>query len=254
MAHFVDNLTKQKPFIRDFTVLEVGAGRGDMRHALAPFNYRPSDLNSPALPVRMEGLVFANEFFDALPVHLLVKSDRGWRELFIKSDDDGFAFSEETLVDDELQSYTDLYASSAQIGDQIEVCTDLKNWCARLAGLLTQGDLLVIDYGYDPHELRRLPEGTLLSYQAHVTSGNVLDSPGERDITAHVNFAWLRNAAEHAGFRFHSSLSLGQWLLSVWDEEELERRWLLADQRWKLQWKHLLFGLGEVFRVVRFQK
>src|SRR5204863_8410861 len=52
----------------DFTVVELGAGRGEMASALSEWTYVPVDVDSGALPDSLTGVVFSNEFFDALPV------------------------------------------------------------------------------------------------------------------------------------------------------------------------------------------
>ena len=56
----------------DFTVVELGAGRGEMAEALGEFRYIPVELRSGKLPRDIRGVVFSNEFFDALPVHAAI--------------------------------------------------------------------------------------------------------------------------------------------------------------------------------------
>ena len=254
VSHFVDKLTKRDETNVTYDVLEVGAGRTEMAHALARWNYRAFDWNHPSLPIEWRGLILANEFFDALPVHLLIRTAQSWKELYVGNDARGLHFSEGELSTAALADYAETYGACLATGCRLEACLVLKAWCDRLSRLLVEGDLLVIDYGYEPRELLRFPQGSLATYKRHRMSGSLLVEPGERDITAHINFGWLRASAESAGFRVHSSSMLSGWLLSVWDESELQRRWMQADERWKLQWKQLLFGLGETFTVLRFEK
>src|SRR5262249_14913185 len=68
MAAFIRQLYRKMGEPRDFTVVELGAGRGEMSHAFAEWGYCPINLASGAMPVRLTGVVFSNEFFDALPV------------------------------------------------------------------------------------------------------------------------------------------------------------------------------------------
>jgi hypothetical protein len=42
--------------------------------------------------------------------------------------------------------------------------------------------------------------------------------------------------------------------LSVWEQLDFEHRWAAADPRWRLQWKQIVFGLGEAFRVLQFHR
>ena len=61
---------------RDFTVVELGAGRREMAEAFAEWNYVPVDIDSGAMPEHFVGVVFSNEFFDALPVDAAVYRER----------------------------------------------------------------------------------------------------------------------------------------------------------------------------------
>ncbi len=71
----------------DFTVVELGAGRDEMAEAFSEWHYIPVDLTEGALPERFRGVVFANEFFDALPVEQVVFRDGAFRELRVGWDD-----------------------------------------------------------------------------------------------------------------------------------------------------------------------
>ena len=53
---------------RDFTVVELGAGRREMAEAFSEWSYLPVDIDGGELPKQFSGVVFSNEFFDALPV------------------------------------------------------------------------------------------------------------------------------------------------------------------------------------------
>jgi len=139
-------------------------------------------------------------------------------------------------------------------GGELEAALAIPAWLRRIASTLSDGYLVVIDYGYNDRELLRFPAGTLLSYRKHQAVSNVLAGPGSQDITAHVNFTWLSKCAAAAGFELERSESLGSWLLAIWGEEELARRWAHSDQRWRLQWKQLVFGMGETFRVLQFRR
>jgi SAM-dependent MidA family methyltransferase len=126
----------------------------------------------------------------------------------------------------------------------------MKTWLDTLARRLDDARVLVIDYGYSAAELARFPSGTLLSYRKHTTRSDVLQAPGECDITCHVNFSELLRIAEANGFSAMFDGTLRNWALAMWEEERFNKRWTAADGRWKLQWKQLVFGMGETFRVV----
>jgi SAM-dependent MidA family methyltransferase len=251
---FVEKLTQELSFADGFGVLELGAGRAEMKKALAPWNYQPYDWESAALPESWTGLVFANEFFDALPVHLLTKGRGGWMERQVACRGDELYFTVGPLHSDALLAYACEFEGPIPEGGELEAALSVRVWLSKIAAILDEGRLLVIDYGYDARELVRFPSGTLLSYRKHQTSPDLLKNPGTQDITAHVNFTWLLRCAEQAGFVVERSTSLANWVLSIWGEQELARRWERADQRWKLQWKQLVFGMGETFRVFELRR
>jgi SAM-dependent MidA family methyltransferase len=251
---FVEKLT-QDPTVTDaFGVLELGAGRAEMKEALARWNYRPYDWWTAPLPESWSGVVFANEFFDALPLHLLTKGRTRWMERLVTYRNDELCFVSRVLQDDALLAYAREFGGVIPEKGNLEAALSVPVWLSKIAAILKEGRLLVIDYGYDARELIRFPAGTLLSYRNHQASPDLLKRPGAEDITAHVNFTWLVHCAEQAGFVLERSTSLANWVLSTWGEQELARRWERADQRWKLQWKQLVFGMGETFRVLELRR
>lgn len=238
-----------------FAVLELGAGREDLRPFLEPFGYAAVDLDRGALPEMMEGLVLANEFFDALPVALVVKRARGFVERCVDQD---LQFVDGAPVQGETAGYLDRYWSGAPEGAQVEVNLGLAPWARRIAALLSSGELLVIDYGFTAAERADFPHGTLLSYRKHQASGGVLRDAGERDLTAHVDFGALADALGAAGFRNITVQRFAPWLLDVAGEHGLEEL-LGADseaerQRLRGQWKTLLVSFGDRFRVLRAER
>lgn len=254
MASFVEKLTQDALHPDRFGVLELGAGRAEMRQALTRWRYQAFDWGTAPLPESWTGLAFANEFFDALPVHLVRKEDTGWKERLVTWCGAEFCFMDRPVDNPKLLAYAHEYGCALPEGGELEACLALPAWLQRIASILSDGCLLVIDYGYGDRELARFPAGTLLSYRKHHAFSEALNRPGAQDITAHVNFTWLSKCAAAAGFALVRSESLASWVLSVWGEEELARRWGRADQRWKLQWKQLVFGMGETFRVLQFRR
>lgn len=238
-----------------FPVVELGAGRAEMREALRDWNYTAVDFDRALLPGKLRGLILANEFFDALPVRLL-RLQGGWQEMCVAQSDGQFCFVPRPLRpwDKQLQAYAERYGGSMGEVGQLEVSVRSPDWLNRLSASLDSGYLLVIDYGYHEQELVRLPQGTLVSYRRHQVSEDILDRPGEQDITAHVNFTYFTEMASQAGFQLVSRQSLAAWALSLWDEEELKRRWEAQPERWRLQWKQIVFGMGEAFQVLLFEK
>ena len=254
VAHYVDQLSRTFEPDARFEVLELGAGRGELREFLGRWNYRAFDRVGDALPAEMSGLVIANEFFDALPVHLLRRGATGWRELRVNYLGDRFVFVEVEKISLELAAYAERYGEGIPEGGMLEVNLQLKQWIERVDHFLRRGRLLVIDYGYSARELERFPMGTLMSYRGHAAYADVLSGPGTRDITAHVNFSQLSQVGMTSGFQIVNEESLQAWALRICETDEWMERWKAADTKWRLQWKQLVFGMGETFRVMELEK
>ena len=237
-----------------FEILELGSGREELSKSLHEWNYRGFDWKHGRLPEAMSGLVIANEFFDALPVHLLRRTSTGWRELSVNWDREQFTFVEAEKLSAELAAHAGQYGSSVPSGGLLEVNLEAAGWLQRTGGLLRKGRMLVIDYGYSTAELARFPAGTLMAYRWHVAHTGVLNGPGTQDITAHVNFSQLREDAVNSGFGVVSECSLQSWALSICETAEWIAFWESAGMKARLQWKQLVFGMGEIFRVLELEK
>lgn len=78
-----------------------------------------------------------------------------------------------------------------------------------IAGQQWSGLFLAFDYGKSFEELANsTPEGTARAYSAHRQSNDLLAAPGERDLTCHVCWDWLKTAIEQEGFTHTQAQSL----------------------------------------------
>jgi len=241
----------------DRTVVELGAGRGEMAEAFAQFRYEPID-KSGAMPDRFSGVVFLNEFFDALPVHVAVRRGTTWREMNVDWQDGKFVWREGGEAKPEGGAYLDQHTDSAGEGCIFEANLDALQWLEEIARRLDRGYIMAIDYGYTARELIRFLQGTLMSYHRHTASEDVLATPGARDITAHVNFTALREHATRLGFETIRFESLARTLLDAGEKDQFAAA-LAGDSekeqmRRRLQLKTLLYGMGETFRTLLLRK
>lgn len=243
---------------QDFVVVEMGSGRGEMAEALSEFRYLPVDVDRGEVPDQFTGVVFANEFLDALPVHLVISRQGVFREMLVTSQPDRFAFIEGPPATGDVAAYLEGYVGPKDEGTFVEVNLRALNWLERLARSLVRGYLMLIDYGYTARESPRFPQGTLMSYRRHVASQDVLADPGERDITAHVAFSALEAWGARCGLAKVRFESLSMFLLGAGERDQFARA-LAADSetasmRRRLQLKTLLYGMGETFRVLLLEK
>ncbi|HSW49130.1 MAG TPA: SAM-dependent methyltransferase, partial [Bryobacteraceae bacterium] len=132
----------------DFTVVELGAGKAQMAEAFSDFRYCPVEIGAGEWPARFTGAVFSNEFFDALPVHVIVRRRNGFREMLVDWRLDRFAWSEGAPVSGEVVDYLSRYAVGVEEGARVEVNLDALGWLDQIAARLERGWVVSIDYGY----------------------------------------------------------------------------------------------------------
>jgi SAM-dependent MidA family methyltransferase len=242
----------------DFTVADLGAGRAEMREAFSEWRYVPVDVDRGALPARFTGVVFANEFFDALPVDVAVSRPGGFRQMLAGWNGDRFVWVEGGAVTPAAADYIERYLAPPEEGSLVEINLEALAWIERIALSLERGFLFTIDYGYTRRERGRFPQGTLMSYRRHTAIEDVLAGPGERDITAHVSFTALEEHGRRCGLDPVRSASLAQTLLEAGAADEfaaaLSAGTPAASSERRLQLKTLLFGMGETFRTLLQRK
>ncbi len=149
-----------------------------------------------------QGVVLANEVLDAMPVHRLVKRGGDFLELYVTLADDGsLAWEEGPLSHPRLAQAPLSCRRGLPEGYVCEVNSAACAWVRGLGAFLEKGVALLVDYGYPAAEYyhpQRLA-GTLMCYYRHRAHDDPLRWPGLQDITAHVDFTALAEAAVSAG-------------------------------------------------------
>ncbi|MBM3140345.1 MAG: hypothetical protein FJZ92_09080, partial [Chloroflexi bacterium] len=151
----------------------------------------------------LAGVALANEFFDALPVHLVERRGDGWIEWWVERDAGGaLRFAEGPLSDPAIAARFEALGVRPGDGCPAEVSLAAPEAIRRLARCFERGYLLAIDYGYAAADLyapwRR--QGTLMAFRAHSPQPDPLASPGLLDLTAHVDLTTLAAAAAAEGW------------------------------------------------------
>ena len=166
------------------------------------------------VPEGLPLIVLANEFIDALPVRQSVRRDGLWRERCIGLDPQGaFAFTEGDVVNgDSLPPAPD--------GAIFEMRPAAASLLASLALRAADAPLaaLIIDYGHGATGTG----DTLQAVRRH-RYADPLALPGESDLTAHVDFAALKRAAEALGLKAYGPMPQGEFLLKLGLGERRDR-------------------------------
>ncbi|HEV2729609.1 MAG TPA: SAM-dependent methyltransferase [Terriglobales bacterium] len=198
-------------------------------------------------------IIFANEFFDALPVEVL--SPRG--ELRIGIRDGRFVETWAPASAEEME-FLDRYSVHPEDGVRVEVPLLAQGYMAEVAAALTQGIIIAVDYGYTREEqLAGRHRGTLMAFRQHSASASPYEAPGDQDITAHVNFTALTAAAEQNGMQAQPLLTQSQFLMGIGEQNQFadafeDCRLPQETAKVALQLKHLVTpaGMGEAFHVL----
>ncbi len=151
-------------------------------------------------------LVVANEFFDALPIRQLVRTAEGWRERLVACQDTLFLpVVGNTLFDPVIPpAFRDAPGGSILETSPASVAV-MRALAKRL--LAQGGAALIIDYGYDGPAIG----DTLQAVRGHAFA-NPFEDPGEQDLTAHVDFGTLAEAARAEGAVVHGPVGQGAFL------------------------------------------
>ena len=214
-----------------------------------------------ALPESFEGVVLGNEVLDAMPVHRFRIDDGEPRELVVVWDGERFAL-DESAVDAAL--YTRLQALQTEFaldeGYESEINLMAEEWVAGLGGWLKRGVALLIDYGFPRTEYYHPQRsgGTLMCHYRHRAHDDALTLIGLQDITAHVDFTAMAEAAVGAGlsvrgFANQANFLIGCGLTEILAAEEGDTRTPLSLAA-EVKTLTLPAEMGELFKVIALTK
>jgi SAM-dependent MidA family methyltransferase len=196
--------------------------------------------SSASLPDAFEGALIANELLDACPVHQVVMRADGLREVYVEcglvarpiqgSDRRGPEGPALHIIEGPpstpaLQEYLDRLGVTLEPGWRVEINLRAVDWIREAARRLRRGFLILIDYGHPARELysETHAAGTLTTYSGHRSAGPEaspdapawLQRPGEQDLTAHVDFTSVQQAAEAEGLTTIGLLDQTYFLLGL---------------------------------------
>ena len=232
------NLWQQMSEPKAFTLLELGPGRGTLMADIlrvacrAPgfrdaLNLRLFETSPPLMAeqqARLEVyepkwlqnfdsfddgpvLVVANEFFDALPIRQFIRKTDGWheRQIGLVEGKRAFGLSPTPIPDAAMPEAV----ANAELDTMFEVSFGAAEVMRQLAKVVSKqgGSILAIDYGHATTQTG----DTLQGVRRHAYA-DVLDAPGETDLSAHVDFGALGVVARQAGLTTEPLATQGQFL------------------------------------------
>lgn len=216
-----------------------------------------------ALPIAFEGIVFANEVLDALPVERFRRTPTGVEQLTVVRDGAGFSWGARTAPADLARAVATV---EADLGMRLppaytsEINLRVGPWLTALSSVLARGAILFIDYGMSRREYYAADRdgGTLRCHYRHRAHDDPFVWPGLQDLTAQVEFTAVAEAGvaaglEFAGYTTQALLLIGCGLDRLLAEPVPDERahWLRAQQAQRLT---LPAEMGERFKAIAFTR
>ena len=212
------------------------------------------------------GVIVANEVLDAMPVDYFVLQNGKVYQRGVIQHGDAFAFNDHAMADDALQLRIaelrrELSADNFADGYTSEVNFSAEAWLASVAQTIECGAVLLVDYGFPAREYYhpQRDKGTLMCHYRHRAHADPLILPGLQDITAHVDFTAMAQAAHTAGCDVLGYVTQAQFLLNCgllervasMDTTDTRAYLALTNEVKKLT---LPSEMGELFKVLAIGK
>lgn len=209
-------------------ILEIGAGSGALAEVLADGREylileTSADLirrqkerlgkrvqHIDRLPERFSGAVIANEVVDAIPVQMVHWTERGILERGVGT---GLAWTDRPAAGELLAAAKRIEVPAPYVS---EIGLEARAWMRTLAQMLEKGVVFIIDYGFPRHEYYhpQRASGTVMCHHRHQAHADPFARPGDEDITAHVDFTALAEAAHDGGAEILGYTSQAQFLVN----------------------------------------
>ena len=218
----------------------------------------------PSTPI--PAVIFANEVLDAMPFERLRIEPHHALRGYVRYDEtkDRFEWHYQPITDRPLQKFANRLIQHigdvSELGYETEINLHIKPWLESLNGILSQGAVFLIDYGYTREEYYQPARvmGTLRCHYQHRAHQNPFFYPGLQDITAHVDFTAVAEAGFESGFKVagyttQANFLMGSGLLemSAPSEAEITEQLKLAQQ---IKTLTLPNEMGESFKVIALTK
>jgi len=261
-------LKQQNKLPKEYWILELSADLKERQQETIAKNI-PEFLGQviwlDELPEHFSGVVVANELLDAMPVQLFQKTENDINEINVVWQDDHFAFQFQSSFDERLvHRVKNIEAELTREFDSdylSEINFSAEDWIKSVAERLQSGIVILIDYGFPRHEYYhpQRNQGTLMCHYRHRTHPDAFVYPGLQDITAHVDFTAMADAALEAdmsvlGYTNQANFLMGAGLLELAglaEQSGNQQQMEMAAQVKKLTLPH---EMGELFKVIGFSK
>ena len=206
------------------------------------------------------GVVLANEVLDAMPVHIFFKEKENLGEYYVAWNGEQFIWEKGDFSNKQVEMRVNALRDSLPDKYRSEINLEMDGWVASVAEFVEQAVVMLIDYGFPRHEYYhpQRDQGTLMCHYRHRSHDNPFVYPGLQDITAHVDFTAVAEAADTAGLRVAGYSTQAMFLLANGLETMLQSMDVNDPEFLRLarQVKTLTMPgeMGELFKVMALSK
>jgi SAM-dependent MidA family methyltransferase len=209
-------LSKMGVAVHRYSIVELsGELRARQEDTLRDF---PEVVWLDRMPEAFTGVALGNEVLDAMPVNLVVKTEQGWQERGVCLSGARFEFADCPCEPALIAQIPD--ADDLPVGYFTEVHPVAQAFMRSLSGMLQAGQggaAILIDYGFPAREyyLGQRDQGTLMCHYRHHAHPDPFFLPGLQDVTAHVDFSAMAQAAVDGGLELLTYTSQAAFLLDA---------------------------------------
>lgn len=207
-----------------YVIVETSPYHRKLQHELLKDDPSVSQAESLKEVKGFEGVVFSNELFDALPVHVIEKENGSLFEVMIGLHNGELAEQKVPLSNPAIHTFLQESQLDLKESQRIEVPLAMENLLKDISDILTKGLVVTADYGYTNEEWLdpRRARGSLRGYYQHKMIDDVLENPGEMDITTHIHFDYLIQKGAQLHLELVTKLRQDEFLLKMGILKELK--------------------------------
>lgn len=222
---FIEEWNQQSNQPLKYYIVEESPYHRKLQEQILSFDQHVRQIESLEKLTCFNGLIFSNELFDALPVHVIEKDNGILQEIMVTVEEDELYEIPVPLTNERILAFIQNSGLILKEKQRIEIPLAMVEMISRIANSLGTGIVLTVDYGYTNeewmHPLRR--RGSLRGYYKHQQVNNCLQFPGEIDLTSHVHFDAFISEGEKRGLHFVEKLRQDEFFLKIGILEELQQ-------------------------------
>ncbi|WP_449621322.1 class I SAM-dependent methyltransferase [Robertmurraya sp. Marseille-Q9965] len=226
-AAFLDEWFKNTSELLQYFIIEESPYHRELQKEILPIGEQVFQVTNLDELKPFTGVVFSNELFDALPVHVVKKKDGTMMEVMVSVENDQFIEKYVPLENSKIKQFLKESNLALVENQRIEIPLAMEELVQRISKILERGLVITVDYGYTDEEwmepIHR--DGSLRGYSKHEQIHNVLLNPGEMDITSHIHLDGLIRSGEKVGLNFVNKQRQDEFFLSIGILQELEEHY-----------------------------